>query len=48
MNLIFATCGRVDALIEKGYLTEAKRLLEEASMMEPEAGCVRERLRALP
>jgi len=47
MNLIFATCGRADALIAKGFREEAKRLLNEAAMMEPAAECVEERIRAL-
>lgn len=47
MNLIFATCGRVDALREKGFLEEAKRLLNEIYVMEPEAECVIERIRVL-
>ncbi len=48
MNLIFATCGQADALIEKGFHHEAKRLLSEAAMLEPEASIVLERLNALP
>ncbi len=48
MNLIFATCGEADALIEKGYHLEAKRLLSEAAMLEPNASIVWERLRTLP
>ena len=48
MNLIFATCGQADALVEKGYNLEAKRLLSEAAMLEPEADIVLERLKALP
>lgn len=47
MNLIFATCGEADALFEKGYHLEAKRLLCEAAMLEPRAAIVRERLEAL-
>ncbi len=47
-NLIFAVCGRADALIDKGYILEAKRLLLEAALLESEAGIVWERLRALP
>jgi hypothetical protein len=47
MNLIFATCCQADALIDKGYELEAKRLLCEAALVEPEAGIVWERLRAL-
>ena len=48
MNLIFATCGRADALIAKGYQEEAKRLLNEAAMMEPQADCLKERIQSLP
>jgi hypothetical protein len=48
MNLIFATCGQADALVERGYISEAKRLLSEAAMLEPEASFVWERLKALP
>jgi len=47
MNLIFATCGQADALIEKGFHHEAKRLLSEALMLEPEASIVLERLNEL-
>jgi tetratricopeptide (TPR) repeat protein len=47
MNLIFATCGQADALIEKGYNHEANRLLSEAAMLEPNASIVRDRLRGL-
>jgi hypothetical protein len=48
MNLIFATCGQADALIEKGYRVEAKRLLSEALMLEPQANILVERLKAPP
>jgi hypothetical protein len=48
MNLLFATCGQADALVERGYLLEAKRLLFEAAMVEPRATMVQERLSALP
>ena len=47
MNLIFATCGQADALVERGYNAEAKRLLFEAALLEPAAGFIRERLKAL-
>jgi len=47
MNLIFAICGQADALLERGQAAEAKRLLLEAAMLEPEAGFVWERLKAL-
>lgn len=48
MNLICATCSRADALMERGYRQEAKRLLSEAAMIEPGAWLIRERLQALP
>ena len=47
MNLIFATCGQADALAGKGYVLEAKRLLWEVEVLEPNAGFVSERLRVL-
>ena len=47
MNLLFATCGQADALVEKGHTAEAKRLLIEAAMLEPEAGFVRDRIKEL-
>jgi len=48
MNLIFATCGQADALVERGHISEARRLLSEAAMLEPQASFVWERLKALP
>jgi tetratricopeptide (TPR) repeat protein len=48
MNLIFAICGHADALVERGFAAEARRLLLEAALLEPEAGFVRERINALP
>ncbi len=47
INLIFATCGRADALAAKGFFEEAKRLLNEAVVMEPEAEFLTERIKAL-
>jgi tetratricopeptide (TPR) repeat protein len=47
MILIFATCSRADVLIESGHVVEARRLLEEAIMVEPDAEIVRDRLAAL-
>ena len=47
MNLIFATCAQADALPEKAYRLEAKRLLAEAAIIEPDAAIVGERLRVL-
>jgi tetratricopeptide (TPR) repeat protein len=48
MNLIFATCGQADALVEKGHPVEAKRLLFEAAILEPEASFVWDRIKSLP
>jgi hypothetical protein len=47
MNLIFATCGQADALVQMGHRLEARRLLTEVAMLEPAAGIVAERLKAL-
>ncbi len=47
MNLIFAVCGQADALVGKGCTDEAKRLLFEALMLEPNARFVWERIEAL-
>ena len=47
MNLIFAACGEADALVERGYVAEAKQLLSEVALVEPNAGFVWERLRAI-
>jgi len=47
MNLIFAACGRADALVAQGFSEEAKRLLNEVFVMEPAAECVEERIRGL-
>jgi|ERR1051326_379370 tetratricopeptide (TPR) repeat protein len=48
MNLIFALCAQADALTDRGYAAEAKQLLFEAALLEPEAGFVRDRLHGLP
>jgi tetratricopeptide (TPR) repeat protein len=48
LNLIFATCGQADALIESGYTSEAKRLLLEAATVEPAASFLWDRINALP
>jgi hypothetical protein len=47
MNLIFGLCGQADALAAKGFITEANRLLIEASLLEPRAEFVLSRLKAL-
>ncbi len=48
MNLLFATAGRVDALLADGCIPEARRLLNEAALLEPNAGFIQERIKALP
>ena len=48
MNLIFATCGQADALVERGFTAEARRLLYEAALLEPGATIVWDRIKALP
>jgi len=45
MNFIFAACGQADELIERGYVAEAKRLLWEAALLEPQADFIQERLK---
>ena len=47
MNLIFALCGQADALTARGHTAEAKRLLFEAALLEPQAEFVRDRLKAM-
>lgn len=47
-NLIFATCAQADELSGKGFAAEAKRMLYEVAMLEPEAAMVRDRINALP
>jgi len=38
MNLLFALCGHADALRESGHAADARQLLFEAALLEPEAG----------
>ena len=47
MNLLFALCGQADALTARGYAAEAKRLLLEAALLEPQAEFVQDRLKAM-
>jgi tetratricopeptide (TPR) repeat protein len=47
MNLLFALCGRADELSGRGFSGEAKRLLQEAVLLEPQADFVPEKLREL-
>jgi hypothetical protein len=42
MNLLFALCGQADALRESGHAADARQLLFEAALLEPEAGFVRD------
>lgn len=48
MNLIFALCNQADALIARGYAAEAKRLLLEATLLEPYAEFIQDRLKVMP
>lgn len=48
MNLIFACCGQADELLARGYVAEAKRLLWEAALLEPQADFIRIRLKRMP
>lgn len=48
MNLIFSLCARADELAIQGHVAEARQLLLEANLFEPNADPVRERLRATP
>ena len=47
MNLIFASGSHADALVQRGYFQEAKRVLTEVMMIEPNAGFIRQRLEAI-
>lgn len=47
MNLLFSLCGQADELFTCGFAVQAKRLLQEASLLEPQAGFVQEKLKAL-
>jgi hypothetical protein len=47
MNLLFALCGQADAFIAKGFIAEARRLLSEAAMLEPNADFIQERIKVL-
>lgn len=47
MNLIFALCGQADELAARGDTVEAKRLLLEAAMLEPQADFIQERLKRM-
>jgi tetratricopeptide (TPR) repeat protein len=47
MNLIFAACGWADALPQHDHADEARRLLHEAALLEPGAGFLWDRIRAL-
>ena len=48
MNLLFALCGQADELLARGFAAEARRLLQEAAMLEPQADFIQERLKAMP
>lgn len=48
MNLLFAIAGQSDALVAQGFIGEARTLLYEAVMLEPNADFIQERIRTLP
>ena len=48
MNLIFACCGQADELMARGHTAEAKRLLLEAALLEPQVDFIQERIKMLP
>ena len=47
LNLLFATCGQADLLVQYGHFAEAECLLREALLLEPRADFLRERLESL-
>jgi len=48
MILLCATDGQAAALMSRGHIAEAKRLLLEAAMLEPRADFIQERIKLLP
>jgi len=48
MNLIFSLASQADELSTRGHIAEAKRLLQEAALLEPQAAFIRERLATMP
>ena len=48
MNLIFALCGQAEELAAQGNALEAKRLLWEAALLEPQAEFIQDRLKTMP
>lgn len=48
MNLLFALVAQADALCSRGSQAEARRLLQEAAMLEPRAEFVQQKLTVLP
>jgi tetratricopeptide (TPR) repeat protein len=47
MNLLLTLCAQADAMAARGCQAEARRLLEEAAMIEPQAEFVQEKLKVL-
>jgi tetratricopeptide (TPR) repeat protein len=47
MNLLFSLCGQADALVGRGYQREARRLLYEAAMLEPNASFIQDKLQGI-
>jgi len=48
MNLLFALVAQADDLSARGFAAEARRLLQEAVLLEPGADFVSDRIKALP
>lgn len=48
LNLLFSICAQAETLANDGHVAEAKRLLREATILEPKAGFIKERLALLP
>ena len=48
MNLLFALVAQADDLTARGFVAEARRLLQEAVLLEPGADFVSDRIKALP
>jgi tetratricopeptide (TPR) repeat protein len=46
-NLIFSLCALAETLVNNGCINEAKRLLQEAAMLEPEVTFIWERIKNL-
>ncbi len=47
MNLLFATVAMADCSSECGNKAEARRLLQEAALLEPQADFIQDRFKAI-